>query len=319
MIYKECYEYGHAALAKAGIPEAAWDARLLLEHVCGTNRNDLLVHGDREVQPEQENQYKAFIAQRGMRIPLQHLTGVQEFMGLEFKVNGHVLIPRQDTEILVEEVLRNLHDGMQILDMCTGSGCILISLLHYSNGCRGVGVDISAEALKVAKENSVRLLGDCFTAAGDNENLMVVAEQSAVCAEVSAESGNSELQDLYVGERRVEFLQSDLFENVTGKYDFIVSNPPYIRSDVIPTLMPEVKDYEPMQALDGTEDGLFFYRKITDESRKFLAKGGMLYFEIGHDQAEEVSELMAEAGFAEINVVKDFAGLDRVVYGSYLK
>lgn len=285
MTYKECYEWGCAVLTAADIEEAAWDARLLLEHVCGTNRNDLLVHGERPVEQDRENCYRGLIEQRGKRIPLQHLTGVQEFMGLEFKVNEHVLIPRQDTEILVEEVLKELHDGMRILDMCTGSGCILISLLNYSNDCQGVGADISRDALEVARENAARLL--------------------------------KEKPDFAVS-LVVEFVQSNLFENVTGKYEIIVSNPPYIRSDVIPTLMPEVKDHEPMQALDGTEDGLFFYRRITDEGRQFLAKGGMLYFEIGHDQAEAVSSLLEEAGFADINVVKDLAGLDRVVYGTYI-
>lgn len=282
MKYRECYDWGCAALKNAGIEEAALDARYLLEHVCGTNRNDLLVYGDRQVDEDHEARYRELIEKRGQRIPLQHLTGVQEFMGLEFAVNEQVLIPRQDTEILVEEVLKELHDGMEVLDMCTGSGCILISLLRYSNRCKGVGVDISEEALQVAQSNAGNLLKSC-------------------------------LDDC-----SINFVQSDLFENVTGKYEFIVSNPPYIRSDVIPTLMPEVKDHEPMQALDGTADGLYFYRRITGESREYLKKGGMLYFEIGHDQAADVSNIMAEAGFAEIKVVKDFAGLDRVVYGTWI-
>lgn len=282
MKYRECYDWGCAALKEAGIEEAALDARYLLEHICGTNRNDLLVHGDRLVDESHEKRYRELIAKRASRIPLQHLTGVQEFMGLEFAVNEHVLIPRQDTEILVEEVLKELHDGMEVLDMCTGSGCILISLLRYSNRCKGVGVDISEEALQVARANAESVLN-----AGTSETM-------------------------------VSLVQSDLFENVTGKYEFIVSNPPYIRSDVIPTLMPEVKDHEPMQALDGTTDGLYFYRKITAQSPEYLKKGGMLYFEIGHDQAADVSNIMAEAGFKEIKVVKDFAGLDRVVYGTWI-
>lgn len=280
MTYRELYENGCAVLAAAGIEEAALDARLLLEHVCHTNRNDLLVHGERPVEPEQAEQYRNCIEERGKRIPLQHLTGEQDFMGLSFKVNEHVLIPRQDTEILVEEVLKELHDGMSILDMCTGSGCILISLLHYSNGCQGVGADISEEALAVARENAEKLTdGGC----------------------------------------EVVFCRSDLFENITGKYDVIVSNPPYIRSDVIPTLMPEVKDHEPMQALDGTGDGLYFYSRIVSESREHLMRGGRLYFEIGHDQATEVSEMMRSAGFIEVEVVKDYAGLDRVVFGTYIE
>ena len=279
MIYRELYEKGCSLLTEAGIEEAALDARLLLEYICGTNRNDLLVHGERTVEQEQSELYLRYLAERAKRIPLQHITGIQDFMGLTFQVNEHVLIPRQDTEILVEEVLRELHDGMRILDMCTGSGCILISLLHYSNEGVGVGADISENALSVAKENAEKILKG---------------------AEVS-------------------FCQSDLFENITGKYDVIVSNPPYIRSDVIPTLMPEVKDHEPMQALDGTEDGLYFYRQIVSESKDYLVRGGKLYFEIGHDQAQQVSELMKNAGFKEIEVVKDYAGLDRVVYGTYIE
>lgn len=278
MTYRELYGKGCAALEAAGVEEAALDARLLIEYVCDTTRNDLLVHGERLIEREQEEKYRQLIAKRASRIPLQHLTGNQDFMGLTFRVNEHVLIPRQDTEILVEEVLKELHDGMRILDMCTGSGCILISLLHYSNDCKGVGADISEDALAVARENAERLL--------------------------------------YGG---AVFVRSDLFENVEGKYDFIVSNPPYIRSDVIPTLMPEVKDHEPVQALDGAEDGLYFYRRIVSEGRAYLVRGGKLYFEIGHDQAEAVSELMRDAGFLEITVVKDYAGLDRVVYGYYTK
>lgn len=296
MTYRELFTQGCAVLEKAGIEEASLDARLLLEYVCETNRNDLLVHGERLVAEEQQSRYQELLEKRSKRIPLQHLTGVQDFMGLEFQVNEHVLIPRQDTEILVEEVLRELHDGMRVLDMCTGSGCILLSLLHYSNGCEGVGVDISEEALAVAGTNAEKLLGEAAARSLEDSE-----------SDVAQDSGSS-----------VHFIQSDLFENVTGKYEFIVSNPPYIQSAVIDTLMPEVKDHEPRLALDGTEDGLFFYRKIVDESRAYLVSGGMLYFEIGYDQAESVSALMREAGFVEINVVKDYAGLDRVVYGTYI-
>uniref|UniRef100_UPI0040578517 peptide chain release factor N(5)-glutamine methyltransferase n=1 Tax=Acetatifactor sp. TaxID=1872090 RepID=UPI0040578517 len=293
MTYRELYEKGSSALAAAGIEEAVLDARLLLEHVCHTTRNDLLVHGDRIVEETQEQIYLQCIAERGKRIPLQHITGEQDFMGLTFQVNEHVLIPRQDTEILVEEVLKELHDGMSILDMCTGSGCILISLLHYSNDCGGVGADISEKALEVARENAEKLLE---------------SKAHALPGELNADP-----------EKRVTFLHSDLFEHITGKYDIIVSNPPYIRSNVIPTLMPEVKDHEPMQALDGMEDGLYFYKRIITESKDHLLRGGKLYFEIGHDQAKEVSELLKTAGFLEVTVVKDYAGLDRVVYGTYIE
>lgn len=286
MNYKEFYLWGSSELEQADIGEASLDARLLLEHICHTNRNTLLVHGDREVTTEEENKYREVIALRSSRIPLQHITGVQEFMGLEFKVNRHVLCPRQDTECLVEEVMRYLHDGNRILDMCTGSGCILLSLLHYSNYCSGVGADISEEALKVAAENAKSIAALSRPNPWDEDT--------------------------------VKLIHSDLFSEVPDeKFDIIVSNPPYIASAVIPTLMEEVREHEPVSALDGMEDGLFFYRKIVAESRSHLAKEGMLFFEIGHDQGQAVSDMMKEAGFQDVTVVKDFAGLDRVVYGSY--
>lgn len=285
MNYKEIYLWGRSELERAGIGEFELDARLLLEHICHTNRNTLLVHGDREVTEEEEKEYRKAIAVRSTRVPLQHITGVQEFMGLEFKVNRHVLCPRQDTECLVEEVMRYLHDGSHILDMCTGSGCILLSLLHYSNHCSGVGADISKEALEVAMENASVI-------------------------------GNLKRPNPWE-ENTVKLIHSDLFSKVPKeKFDIIVSNPPYIASAVIPTLMEEVREHEPMSALDGMEDGLFFYRKIVAESREYLTKEGMLFFEIGHDQGQAVSDLMKEVGFKEVTVVKDFAGLDRVVYGS---
>ena len=278
MTYRECYEQGCRTLQAAGIEEAALDARLLLEAVCGTDRNDLLVHGEQPVAPEAEEKYFGWIGKRAGRIPLQQLTGEQDFMGLTFNVNEHVLIPRQDTEILVEEVLKELHDGMRILDMCTGSGCILLSLLHYSNDCEGLGVDLSAEALKVAGRNVLKVL---------------TPEKA----------------------EHAHFLQSDLFEKVEGKFEIIVSNPPYIAS--VEKLMPEVRDHEPRMALDGTEDGLHFYRRIIEEAGKHLVSSGMLFFEIGYDQGQAVSELMRTEGYCEVQVVQDYAGLDRVVLGTY--
>ncbi len=304
MTYRELYEQGCETLKNVGIAEASLDARLLLEYVCHTNRNDLLVHGERPVENEQQVQYEQLLGKRAARIPLQHLLGLQEFMGLEFYVNEHVLIPRQDTEILVEEVLKELHDGMHILDMCTGSGCILLSLLHYSNDCTGVGVDISPEALQVAMKNAAHILGN-------NDNTHVQSAASEI-----TDNDDNAVEDVVCS---AQFIQSNLFEKVTGRFDLIVSNPPYIQSAVIDTLMPEVRDHEPRLALDGTEDGLFFYRKIVEESTDFLVSGGMLYFEIGYEQAESVSLLMRDAGFVEVNVVKDYAGLDRVVYGTYIK
>lgn len=309
MTYRECYEKGCRTLQAVGIEEAALDARLLLEAVCGTDRNDLLVHGERPVTPEAEEQYLGWIGQRAEYIPLQQLTGEQDFMGLTFAVNEHVLIPRQDTEILVDEVLKELHDGMRVLDMCTGSGCILISLLHYSNGCEGLGVDLSAEALKVAERNAQRILGENFSETKDCG--VKTFETESDDAETAINTAENETAG------RARFLQSDLFENVEGKFEIIVSNPPYIASAEVDKLMPEVRDHEPRMALDGTADGLYFYRRIIEEAGRHLVSGGMLFFEIGYDQGQTVSELMRAQGYREVQVVQDYAGLDRVVLGTY--
>lgn len=298
--YEQAYNWGTEQLREAEIAEAELDARLLLEYVCGTDRNTLLVHGDREVTAEENENYVNLISGRKKHIPLQHLTGVQEFMGLEFYVNQDVLIPRQDTEILVEEAMRRLHDGMRILDMCTGSGCILLSLLYYSNDCTGIGVDISEKALITAGHNAEK-----------------------IGARKKAEEGK---------ELRALFLQGNLFEALEcgngaegavaegvragyGPFEMIVSNPPYIRRDAVDTLMPEVKEHEPLLALDGKEDGLYFYREILKQAGDYLARGGELFFEIGYDQGPAVKELMENAGFREVEVIQDYAGLDRVVCG----
>ena len=290
MTLREAYEYGQKQLQLAGIDDADLDAWYLLEFVTGISRTMYYVKMQDKILSEQEKQYRGFIETRASHIPLQHITGVQEFMGLEFIVNEHVLVPRQDTEVLVESVLEVLEPGMKVLDMCTGSGCILISLMKLYGTSQaettgevtedekmlcGVGVDISDEALKVAKANG--------------EKIGVKAD----------------------------FIQSDLFEKVSGKYDVIVSNPPYIRTVVIEELKEEVKCHDPFIALDGKEDGLYFYRKIVEKSLEYLSDGGRLLFEIGHDQGEEVKKLMEQAGFTGVTVKKDLAGLDRVVLGKY--
>ncbi|MFI3238676.1 MAG: peptide chain release factor N(5)-glutamine methyltransferase [Lachnospiraceae bacterium] len=281
MKYRVLYELGKSRLCEASISEYELDARLLLEFYCHTKRHDLIINPDLLVTKEQESAYLKAIEQRALRIPLQYITGQQDFMGLTFVVNEHVLIPRQDTEVLVETVLSYTREGMQILDMCTGSGCILLSLLQYTKACEGLGVDISSKALEVAKINHEKLIA--FTG-----------------------------KDL-----KVTFMQSDLFQEITGSFDIIVSNPPYIRSEVIETLEPEVKLHEPVGALDGFLDGLYFYREIIKKSIAFLKPESMLFFEIGHDQGDEVRALMRESGFLEVVVKKDLAGLDRVVFGKW--
>lgn len=271
----KAYEFGQKELSLANIEDAATDAWYLLEFVTGVSRQAYFMNAQVELEKEQESTYRTYIEMRKSHIPLQHITGEQEFMGFTFQVNEHVLVPRQDTEVLVESVLDVLDSERKVLDMCTGSGCILISLMKLGNEVQGTGVDISTKALEVAKQNAKRL-GVTPT-----------------------------------------FLHSDLFENVSGRYDIIVSNPPYIRTKVIEELADEVKLHDPMIALDGKEDGLYFYRKIIAESPNYLENGGGLYFEIGHDQGEDVKTLMIERGFSDVTVKKDLAGLDRVVFGVY--
>lgn len=277
--YRALYQEGIKRLQQAGIGEASLDARLLLEYVCGTDRNDMLLHADREVQEKEITRYRQMIAQRAAHMPLQYLTNQQEFMGLPFYVDETVLIPRQETELLVEEIMKDGHDGKRILEIGTGSGCIILSLLHYSNSCQGTATDISEGALETAKKNAGRL------------GLEVELVRTDLAADVIAANGK-------------------------GVYDIIVSNPPYIASSVIPTLMPEVRDHEPATALDGGEDGLAFYRRILRETKELLAPGGKYYFEIGYDQGDAVKTLLEDHGCRDVHIVKDYAGLDRIAYGT---
>ena len=273
MIYKE----GAETLEHAGIPDAKLDAWYLLEYVTGISRASYFGDPKREVPKEQAESYREVILRRAGHIPLQHITGEQEFMGYTFLVNPDVLIPRQDTETLTEEALKFTEPGMKVLDLCTGSGCILISLMKKCNGLTGTGCDISEKALKTARENGRRL-------------------------QVEA-----------------SWIQSDLFEQISERFDLIVSNPPYIRTGVIEELQQEVRLHDPWIALDGKKDGLYFYRRIIAESTGYIRDNGALMFEIGHDQAEDVVRLMEEAGYTQIRVKKDLAGLDRVVTGRYNK
>ena len=278
MTYREAIVSGEKSLCEAGIADARNDAWLLLTMACKIDHTYYYMHIDEEMPEELQHEFEVLIKKRAERVPLQYITGEQEFMGMTFHVNSNVLIPRQDTETLVEEALKVVKPGMKVLDMCTGSGCVLISILKNVHGTGGYGYDISKQAINVAKENA-------------------------------------KLNDV-----PAIFERSNLFEDVADEtFDVIVSNPPYIRSDEIPFLMPEVSEFEPHEALDGKEDGLFFYRKIIQESPDYLTDGGYLLFEIGYDQGQAVSELMREHGYREVQVVQDYAGLDRVVYGTYVE
>lgn len=278
MTYRSLVTEGGKLLQAAGVAEAELDAWYLLEYLrkergSRSDRQWYLLCREEEADMEEEEGYRELIGRRAKRIPLQQITGEQEFMGFPFLVNEHVLIPRQDTETLVEEAMEKSRKGDRVLDMCTGSGCILLSLLKLVPELSGTGADISQEALKVAVENGKRL------------------------------------------QTEASFLESDLFEKVEGVFDLIVSNPPYIASDEIGTLMEEVRDHEPIGALDGSADGLAFYRRLVQEGKDHLKSGGWMLFEIGCTQAEAVMELLKKGGFQEIYVKKDLAGLDRVVGG----
>lgn len=273
MTYREAVEFGTKCLTDAGVPDAALDAWYLLQMVCRIERSYYYVHGEEDITQDAQKEYEIAVQKRAEHIPLQYIIGEQEFMGLRFKVNSNVLIPRQDTETLVEQVLKIVKPGMKVLDLCTGSGCVLISVLKNAPELTGMGSDISKTALLVAKEN-------------------------AKLHEVDA-----------------EWVWSDLFDNITETFDVIMANPPYIPTGEILSLMPEVRDFEPENALDGGVDGLDFYRKIAGQVKDYLNPGGYVYMEIGYDQGEAVSELMRNAGFTEVEVIKDLARNDRVVKG----
>lgn len=259
-------------LEAAGIADSQVDSWLLAEFVFGITRAKYYANMQMTVDGKSAEKYNELVNQRAGHIPLQHLVGTQEFMGFTFKVNENVLIPRQDTELLVENVADCLGNGERtVLDMCTGSGCIAVSIDRLSKDSKVTAVDISEKALEVAQENN----------RFNNAN--------------------------------VTFIQSDLFTNVTGRYDIIVSNPPYIRTDEIPKLMEEVKSHEPVMALDGMEDGLYFYKKICNEASDYLNDNGKIFFEIGYDQGDDVSEILRQNRFCNIEVLKDLSGNDRVV------
>lgn len=276
MTYKQAEQKGEQLLQAAGVMDAKIDAWLLLEMVAKIDRSFYFTHTNEEVDPEVLTEYERVVEKRAEHVPLQYITGEQEFMGMIFKVNSNVLIPRQDTETLVEETLKVIEPQMEVLDLCTGSGCILLSILKNAPTVKGTGSDVSKQALLVAKENA-------------------------------------KLHNL-----EADWVRGNLFDNIIGQFDVIVSNPPYIAQTEIPSLMPEVAQFEPIQALDGGPDGLDFYRRITEEAPKYLKENGYLFFEIGCDQGAAVQQLMTAAGFKDVAVIKDLAGNDRVVKGQII-
>jgi release factor glutamine methyltransferase len=273
-------------LRQADIPEADSDIRLLAMDVAGCTYSTLILRMAEEVTEKQAQRLHAYVTERMTHKPCQYILGTQEFMGYEFATAEEVLIPRPETELLVEEACRiaenwkDTPDGRKrrVLDLCCGSGCIGISFSKLRHGRDLVQLaDISDAAIALTKKNRERLQADCAV------------------------------------------IQTDLFMQIEGKYDMIVSNPPYIRTDEIPKLMAEVRDFEPHLALDGKADGLYFYDKIIREAREYLYEDGYILFEIGQDQLDAVRGLLVENGYTDIKGIKDYAGLDRIVTARYLK
>ena len=266
-------------LEDAGIQDAETEARMIVTEYAGVTLSEMFTDPDRELADDMVLCAEDVVSRRITGIPLQHIMGKTGFMGFDFRVSPAALVPRPDTEILTEEVLKDYHDGSRILDLCTGSGCIIVSLLALMNDCYGVGTDISEDALALAAENADMILAD--------------------------------------KRERLEFRKGDLYDALSQDdvFDVIVSNPPYIRTADIETLSTEVRDHDPRIALDGGEDGLDFYRRIITGAAEHLQKGGDLLLEIGYDQAEDVTKIMEANGFIEVQTVKDFGGNDRVVRG----
>lgn len=262
---------GAKMLTQAGIDEAELDARYILEYITGLNSAQYFIHSEDIIEKNKAEEFFRLIERRSKRIPLSYVIGTRDFFGLTFKVDENVLIPEQETELLVEEVIKH-SEGKSVLDMCTGSGCIAISIALFGKPSKVAASDISEKALKVARENA---------------------------------------KSLKSGE--ISFIQGDMFENVTDKFDIIVSNPPYIETGEIDELMPEVRDYIPRLALDGDIDGLKFYRIISKEAVKKLNKNGRIFYEIGYNQSRAVASILLENGFTDVKIMKDYSGLDRIV------
>lgn len=287
MTIKDAVKWGKEELEKANIENAEYDSFELLSAINGMTKTFYFINGNALISEEVKQQFEESIEKRKNHIPLQHILGKAYFYGLEFNVNENVLIPRQDTEVLVGEVIKLSKPEDNILDMCTGSGCIAISLAKNIKDSTVLGIDISLKALEVA--NSNKELNQADNVSFINGDLFTAIK-------------GGEITENYVPEEQYLF-------------DIIVSNPPYIPTGTIDELQDEVKLHDPIIALDGKEDGLAFYREITEKSKYFLKEDGYLCYEIGYDQGDSVSDIMREYEFRDVRVIKDLAGLDRVVIG----
>lgn len=277
MKIRELLLEGENALKKAEKLSARNDALLLLSFLMNMDRGKMFLAFENESPESLIARYREVIKQRVSGVPLQHITGVAEFMGLSFKVTPEVLIPRSETELLVEEALKLISPQMKVLELCTGSGCIALSILKLYNSVSVTAADISEGAIYVAKENAKKL-----------------------GIPTGKEPG------------KIDFAQGDLFEPVEGTYDLVIVNPPYIKSGDINELMKEVREHDPVVALDGGPDGLYFYRRLLYEAKDYMNDEGYLLLEIGQDQAKDVLAL-AEESYKNIKVMKDYSNMDRIV------
>lgn len=277
MKIKELIEYGKNTLNKNEVQDSSIISRILAEYILNFNRQEIIANLDKEVKEEQRVRYYLALIEIIQGMPIQYITNKQEFMKLDFYVDENVLIPQPDTEILVEKAIEEAKkiEKVEILDMCTGSGCIGISIAKNIENAKVTLVDISKYAIQIAKKNALR-------------NKV---------------------------ESQLTFIQSNMFEKVEKKFDIIVSNPPYIKTDVIPKLDKQVQN-EPHIALDGGKDGLKFYKIIIEKAKKYLKENGKLILEIGYDQKEEVENLIKQSGqYKKIEVIKDLSQNDRVIIG----
>lgn len=275
MKIKELIEYGKNTLNKNEVQDSSIISRILAEYILNFNRQEIIANLDKEVEEEQRVRYYLALIEIIQGMPIQYITNKQEFMKLDFYVDENVLIPQPDTEILVEKAIEETKkiENVEILDMCTGSGCIGISIAKNIENAKVTLVDISKNAIEIAKKNALR-------------NKV---------------------------ESQLTFIQSNMFEKVEKKFDIIVSNPPYIKTDVIPKLDKQVQN-EPHIALDGGKDGLKFYKIIIEKAKKYLKENGKLILEIGYDQKEEVENLIKQSGqYKKIEVIKDLSQNDRVI------
>ncbi|MBQ9390634.1 MAG: peptide chain release factor N(5)-glutamine methyltransferase [Lachnospiraceae bacterium] len=292
MTLENCLRQGINTLQSNNVSDADFDAFALLEYVTGVSKSDFFFKKSEKISDSCYERYIELIERRSKRVPLQHITNRQNFFGYDFYVDSNVLIPRQDTEVLIEKILEvieanfnvEISSDISILDMCTGSGCIAITiykeLIKRGFNIDATAVDLSKDALAVTEKNV--------------ENLV----------------GIKALNNTF------HIIESDMFSNINNNrsYDIIVSNPPYIPTRDIEKLEPEVRDYDPIMALDGDTDGLRFYRRIIEESSNYL-NNGFIAFEIGYNQGDDVKSLLEEKGYKDIHIYKDLGGLDRVIIG----